>query len=90
MESNFIHLPLYRLPVTHRLFRAVDGTQKRWLYCHWLARVFPKLGEDIIVLARKRAEAPKPSAGETHIKPVAAQQQHAKTPAHQAAGAAAR
>lgn len=54
-ETNYVHLPLYRLPITHRLFRSVDGTQVRWLYWHWLARVLPKLGEDIVLLARKSA-----------------------------------
>jgi SAM-dependent methyltransferase len=54
METNFVHLPLHRLPVTRRLFGAKNGAQRhRFLYCHWAARVAPGLGEDMIVLARK-------------------------------------
>jgi SAM-dependent methyltransferase len=54
METNFVHLPLHRLPVTGRFFRAEPGARRnRFLYWHWAARVAPRLGEDMIVLARK-------------------------------------
>lgn len=52
MEASYVHLPLYRLPVLWRLFKSGDG-QKRWMYWHWLAKVAPKLGEHVLVLARK-------------------------------------
>jgi len=54
METNFVHLPLQRLPLTWRFMKAEPGaTRHRFLYWHWLARVMPRLGEDVLVLARK-------------------------------------
>ncbi len=58
LEANHVHLPLYRMPLTARFFGAPSGISRpRWLYCHWLARILPQLGEDFIVLARKPARA---------------------------------
>ena len=55
MEANLVHWPLHRLPVTHRLFNAKAGARRgRLMYWHWLGRVLPKWGEDMIVQARKR------------------------------------
>ena len=55
IETNHVHWPLHRLPLTHHLFDAKVGSKRgRMLYWHWLARLWPRLGEDMIVLARKR------------------------------------
>jgi hypothetical protein len=56
MESNVVVLPLYTFPVIRHLFPKDQWERYRIFSNASLARVLPRMGENIILFAEKRAE----------------------------------